>query len=47
MIRCLHGIGRTFQIPQPFEQLTVFENLLVAAAFGSRKREARGRRPLR
>ncbi|HEY3622018.1 MAG TPA: ABC transporter ATP-binding protein [Roseiarcus sp.] len=40
MIRCLHGVGRTFQIPQPFEQLTVFENLLVAAAFGSRKREA-------
>jgi len=40
MARCLAGIGRTFQIPQPFEKLTVFENLLVAAAFGSRKREA-------
>ncbi|WP_442582907.1 ABC transporter ATP-binding protein [Mesorhizobium sp. ASY16-5R] len=40
MQRCLAGIGRTFQIPQPFEKLTVFENLLVAAAFGSRKREA-------
>jgi branched-chain amino acid transport system ATP-binding protein len=40
MQRCLSGIGRTFQIPQPFEKLTVFENLLVAAAFGSRKREA-------
>jgi branched-chain amino acid transport system ATP-binding protein len=40
MRRCLWGIGRTFQIPQPFEKLTVFENLLVAAAFGSRKREA-------
>jgi branched-chain amino acid transport system ATP-binding protein len=39
MQRCLAGIGRTFQIPQPFEKLTVFENLLVAAAFGSRKRE--------
>ncbi len=39
MTRCQHGVGRTFQIPQPFEQLTVFENLLVAAAFGSRKRE--------
>ena len=37
---CTAGIGRTFQIPQPFERLTVFENLLVAAAFGSRKREA-------
>lgn len=40
MARCLAGIGRTFQIPQPFEKLTVFENLLVAAAFGSSKREA-------
>ena len=39
MARCLAGVGRTFQIPQPFEKLTVFENLLVAAAFGSRKRE--------
>ena len=40
MARCLAGIGRTFQIPQPFEKLTVFENLLVAAAFGSRKAES-------
>jgi branched-chain amino acid transport system ATP-binding protein len=40
MVRRTAGIGRTFQIPQPFERLTVFENLLVAAAFGSRKREA-------
>jgi branched-chain amino acid transport system ATP-binding protein len=40
MRRCVRGIGRTFQIPQPFEKLTVFENLLVAAAFGSQKREA-------
>ena len=39
MARCLAGVGRTFQIPQPFEKLTVFENLLVAAAFGSRKTE--------
>ena len=40
MQRCLMGIGRTFQIPQPFVKLTVFENLLVAGAFGSRSREA-------
>jgi len=32
--RCLLGIGRSFQIPQPFESLTVFENLLVAATYG-------------
>lgn len=29
--RCRAGIGRSFQIPQPFENMTVFENLLVAA----------------
>ena len=40
MRRCVLGIGRTFQIPQPFEKLTVFENLLVAATFGSRRSEA-------
>ncbi len=32
--RCLAGIGRSFQIPRPFESLTVFENLLVAAEYG-------------
>ena len=35
MRRCADGLGRTFQIPQPFGKLTVFENLLVAATFGS------------
>jgi branched-chain amino acid transport system ATP-binding protein len=37
MERCAAGIGRTFQIPQPFEKLTVFENLLVGATYGDRK----------
>lgn len=37
--RCLMGLGRSFQIPQPFEKLTVFENLVVAGAFGSRVSE--------
>lgn len=33
--RCRAGIGRTFQIPQPFEGMTAYENALVAASFGS------------
>jgi branched-chain amino acid transport system ATP-binding protein len=37
--RCIAGIGRSFQIPYPFENLTVFENLLVAAIHGRRQRE--------
>jgi branched-chain amino acid transport system ATP-binding protein len=38
--RCVAGIGRSHQIPAPFEKLTVFENLLVAACFGRGEREA-------
>jgi len=38
--RCIAGIGRSFQIPCPFESLTVFENLLVAAIHGRGLREA-------
>ena len=37
--RCRMGIGRSFQIPQPFNAMSVFENLVVAAAFGSGKSE--------
>jgi len=33
--RCRLGIGRAFQIPQPFHGMSVFENLVVAAAFGA------------
>lgn len=32
--RCRNGIGRTFQIPRPFEGMTVFENVLVGATHG-------------
>ena len=38
--RCRAGIGRSYQIPQPFGAMTVFENLLVGATFGERRREA-------
>jgi branched-chain amino acid transport system ATP-binding protein len=39
-LRCVAGIGRSFQIPHPFENLTVFENLLVPAIHGRGHREA-------
>ena len=32
--RCRLGIGRTYQVPRPFADMTVFENLLVAAQQG-------------
>jgi branched-chain amino acid transport system ATP-binding protein len=37
--RCRAGLGRTFQIPQPFAGMTVFENCLVAATAGALKGE--------
>jgi branched-chain amino acid transport system ATP-binding protein len=37
--RCRRGIGRTYQVPHPFAGITVYENLLVAAAAGARMRE--------
>jgi branched-chain amino acid transport system ATP-binding protein len=33
------GIGRSYQIPIPFANMTVFENLLVGAIFGARQGE--------
>jgi branched-chain amino acid transport system ATP-binding protein len=38
--RCVSGVGRSFQIPQPFSKLTVYENLLVAGTFGRDRSEA-------
>jgi len=37
--RCRMGIARSFQVPQPFGGMTVFENLVVAAAFGQGRSE--------
>ena len=37
--RCRLGVGRSYQIPQPFGAMTVFENLVAAASFGAGKRE--------
>ncbi|MFX1342691.1 MAG: ABC transporter ATP-binding protein [Promethearchaeota archaeon] len=34
---CRLGIARTFQIPKPFPNMTVFENVLAAASFGCHK----------
>ena len=33
--RCHAGIARTSQIPRPFEQMSVFENVLTGAVFGA------------
>lgn len=38
--RCHLGIGRTYQVPRPYDSMTAFENLLVAAAFGGRRTES-------
>lgn len=41
--RCHQGIGRTYQIPRPFDKMTVFENLLVGAVHGGKMSEKHGR----
>ena len=41
--RCKKGIGRTFQVPRPFEKMTVFENILVGSVYGNRKSERESR----
>jgi branched-chain amino acid transport system ATP-binding protein len=38
--RCRAGIGRSYQVPQPFGHMTVFENLVTAACFGAGQSEA-------
>lgn len=41
--RCHQGIGRTYQIPRPFDKMTVYENLLVGAVHGGGLKERQGR----
>ena len=41
--RCRMGIGRTYQVPRPFEGMSVFENVLVAAVHGAGHSEREGR----
>lgn len=33
-LRCRRGMGRSYQVPQPFGNMSVFENLVTAACFG-------------
>lgn len=33
-MRAAQGLSRSYQVPQPFGHMTVFENLLVAAVYG-------------
>jgi branched-chain amino acid transport system ATP-binding protein len=37
--RCRLGLGRSYQVPQPFGHMTVFENLVTAACFGGGQAE--------
>jgi len=37
--RCHAGIGRSYQVPQPFGNMSVFENLVTAACFGGQQPE--------
>jgi branched-chain amino acid transport system ATP-binding protein len=38
-LRCRLGIGRSYQVPQPFGHMSVFENLVTAASFGGGQSE--------
>lgn len=38
--RCRKGIGRAFQIPRPFDDMTVLENVIVGASYGAQLAKA-------
>ncbi|MEY4755964.1 MAG: hypothetical protein RJA34_862 [Pseudomonadota bacterium] len=38
-MRCRLGVGRSYQVPQPFGNMSVFENLVTAASFGGGQSE--------
>ncbi|MGE4483433.1 ABC transporter ATP-binding protein [Acidocella sp.] len=40
--RAISGIGRTYQVPQPFVGMSVYENVLVGAMFGASHNERTG-----
>ncbi|HEY5340086.1 MAG TPA: ATP-binding cassette domain-containing protein, partial [Candidatus Aquilonibacter sp.] len=40
--RCRMGIGRSHQVPRPFVDMTVFENVFVAASCGGGRTRADG-----
>jgi len=37
--RCIEGFGRTYQVPHPFEGMSVFENVFVGAVYGNNHSE--------
>lgn len=41
--RCRSGIGRTFQVPRPFEKMTIMENIMVGAIYGAGLTEAKAK----
>ncbi len=41
--RCKRGISRSFQVPQPFNGMSVFENVLVGASFGRASQDPESR----
>jgi branched-chain amino acid transport system ATP-binding protein len=42
--RCRLGVGRSFQVPHPFNGMTVYENLMVGAIFGGGESERKSSR---